>query len=304
MSTTGTSGSPPGAPGDSGAVAANTPISGEVSSAPGDTVGVAPAMEVVEEREPGRKDGSFLAWLRESVLVVALALALSLVVKTFLLQAFYIPSASMEDTLLKGDRVIVSKLTPSPFDLKRGDVVVFEDPAHWLEPQVQPQRSLLGTATHDLLTFVGLLPNDSGNHLIKRVIGLPGDRVVCCGSDGRLVVNGTPVEETYLKPGDVPSTMRFSITVPTGRVWVMGDHRSDSGDSRFHDNGKGTTGSVPVGLIVGRAVIVVWPLHDVQWLSRGSGTFDSVPAPKPAAKATTRSAPRQSPRPSSGATTR
>src|SRR5450759_1911094 len=117
--------------------------------------------------------------LLESVIVICLALLLSLIVKTWLMQAFYIPSESMENTLLKGDRVIVNKLVPAHFDLKRGDVIVFVDPDHWLPAQVPVERTPLAAAVRTTLTFVGLLPTDEGNHLIKRVIGLPGDHVVC-----------------------------------------------------------------------------------------------------------------------------
>jgi signal peptidase I len=214
-----------------------------------------------------------------------MALLLSLIVKTWLLQAFYIPSGSMEDTLVKGDRVIVSKLTPGPFDLHRGDVVVFEDPDHWLDPVVPAQRSPIGAAIHSTLTFVGLLPSDEGNHLIKRVIGLPGDHITNDGQGGPLKVNGVAVNEPYLKPGDSPSLQAFDITVPAGRVWVMGDHRSDSSDSRFHPlGGDGSQGSVPERLIVGRAVTVVWPLSDWSWLGEPSATFAKVPAAQSSGK--------------------
>ena len=222
--------------------------------------------------------------LKEAAIVVGMALVLSLVVKTWLMQAFYIPSGSMENTLVSGDRVIVSKLTPGPFELERGDVVVFEDPANWLGEPPQLQRSPIGAAIHDGLTFVGLLPTDEGNHLIKRVIGLPGDHVVCCDDQHRVTVNGQPLDEPYLKPGDAPSRQEFDITVPAGRVWVMGDHRSDSSDSRFHDNGDGgRTGSVPEDKIVGRAISVVWPVADWSWLSRPEATFDKVPPPQTSA---------------------
>ncbi|HEY5248441.1 MAG TPA: signal peptidase I, partial [Dermatophilaceae bacterium] len=199
--------------------------------------------------------------LRESVVVIALALLLSLIAKTWLMQAFYIPSISMEDTLLVGDRVIVNKLVPARISLNRGDVIVFEDPDHWLPPPVQVQRPPILRALNTTLVFVGLLPNDGSSHLIKRVIGLPGDHVVCCDKNKLLTVNGVAVTEPYLFPGDQPSREAFDITVPAGRVWVMGDHRSASGDSRPHDESSGgVKGSVPESLITGRAVALVWPL--------------------------------------------
>ncbi len=221
------------------------------------------------------------AAIRETVIVVALALVLSLVVKTWLVQAFYIPSGSMEDTLVRGDRVIVNKLVPGVVPLQRGDVVVFEDPGQWLPPSTTTTSSgpVLG-AVQRALEFVGLMPSASEDHLIKRVIGLPGDHVTCCDPQNRLVVNGIPITEPYLKPGDVPSSMAFSITVPAGRIWVMGDHRSNSEDSRFHDPaGDGSQGSVPITKVTGRAVAIVWPLADVGWLSRPAETFATVPEP-------------------------
>jgi signal peptidase I len=223
------------------------------------------------------RQGTVAPLLRESLIVVALALLLSLIVKTWLLQAFYIPSGSMENTLLLGDRVIVNKLVPAPISLRRGDVVVFEDPNHWLPPPIPVERSAVPKAINATLTFVGLLPSDEGNHLIKRVIGLPGDHVVCC-SNKQLTVNGVPLTEPYLFPGDDPSREPFNIRVPAGRLWVMGDHRSDSADSRPHDEGSGgSKGSVPESLVVGRAITVVWPLNHWSWLANPSETFAKVP---------------------------
>jgi signal peptidase I len=230
-----------------------------------------------EAPQPGPL-GMVTAAVREVVVVVVMALVLSFVVKTWLLQAFFIPSGSMEDTLLVGDRVIVSKLTPGPVDLEHGDVVVFQDPGDWLELTPPVERSGLSGAIHDGLVFVGLLPAESEDHLIKRVIGLPGDHVVCCSANRKLTVNGAEITEPYLKPGDVPSSMNFDITVPAGHVWVMGDHRSDSEDSRFHDpSGTGKDGSVPIDDITGRAVAIVWPLNRAGWLSDHEETFADVP---------------------------
>lgn len=223
------------------------------------------------------------AAVKEVALVLVMAMVLSFVVKTWLLQAFYIPSGSMENTLLVGDRVVVSKLTPSPVDLERGDVVVFEDPGDWLGDGVPvAERTGVAGTVHDVLVFVGLLPSESEDHLIKRVVGLPGDRVACCDAQGRLTVNGVPVDEPYVHTGDVPSSMTFDITVPADRVWVMGDHRSDSEDSRFHDPaGDGTDGSVPIDRVTGRAVAVVWPFTRFAWLSDYPAAFARVPSAAP-----------------------
>ena len=243
----------------------------------------APGDEPGDERRRATRRHGIGAMLgaagREFVIVVGMALVLSFVVKTWLLQAVYIPSGSMEDTLVLNDRVIVSKLTPGPVDLKRGDIVVFADPGGWLDVMPKAEHGPVVTAVRQGLMFVGLLPDDAENHLIKRVIGLPGDRVRCCDEGERLTVNGAPLLEPYLKPGDAASSQDFDITVPQGSVWVMGDHRSDSSDSRFHDpSGTGADGSVPQSLIVGRAVALVWPLDHLTWLSNPETTFAKVPA--------------------------
>src|SRR6476469_7760616 len=233
------------------------------------------------DEKPRGFGGTLLAGIKELVIVIVLAMALSFVVKTWLFQAFYIPSGSMENTLVKDDRVIVSKLTPGPFELKRGDVVVFEDPGTptpWLG-SLGDTHSTVGGPFHDALVFVGLLPEDSENHLIKRVIGLPGDHVQGDGGTGKIKVNGVEITEPYIKPGDYPSEgKKFDITVPQGRIWVMGDHRSDSSDRRWHDDGTGTTGSVPMDKVVGRALFVVWPIDHVTWLGVPERTSSAVPA--------------------------
>ena len=242
------------------------------------------------EAEPQRSflDG-VLAAVKELVIVVVLAMVLSFIVKTWLFQAFYIPSGSMENTLVPDDRVIVSKLTPGPFALRRGDVVVFEDPMKptpWLAGVTNP--SDVGGPVHDVLVFVGLLPEDAENHLIKRVIGLPGDHVQADGKSGKIKVNGVEVTEPYIKPGDLPSQGKaFDIVVPPDHVWVMGDHRSDSSDSRYHDAplNNGTDGSVPMNKLVGRALFIVWPIDHVTWLGVPSRTFEKVPEPSTATSA-------------------
>ena len=224
----------------------------------------------------------FAAAAREFVLIVVGALIVSSILRAFVGQMFIIPSESMENTLLVGDRVVVEKLT----DVKRGDVVVFEDPGGWLGPEESGQkRGSVGR----FFEIVGLLPDSSHGHLIKRLIGMPGDKVACCDEKGRLLVNGQPLDETsYLYPGDAPSQMEFQVTVPAGHVFVMGDHRSASGDSRVHlsdvdanGNNPGDAAFVPMDKVTGRAVLVVWPAG--RWGKLGvPDTFKAVPAPGPA----------------------
>lgn len=231
-----------------------------------------------EERGFGARLG---AAVKELVVVLAMALALSFVVKTFLVQAFFIPSESMEETLLVGDRIVVSKLSPGPFEIDRGDIVVFDDPGDWLEPTTETDRGAVLNALRGGLMFVGLLPDTSEGHLIKRVIGLPGDKVQCCDAEGRLLLNGEPIDESaYLAPGVGEEQQEFNITVPKGRLWVMGDNRGDSSDSRFHDpSGNGSDGSVPTDLVVGKAVVTVWPFDRMGSLSDHDEVFSEVPDP-------------------------
>ncbi|GAA3596093.1 hypothetical protein GCM10022223_09100 [Kineosporia mesophila] len=213
--------------------------------------------------------------VREVFLVLLIALGLSLLIKTYLMQAFFIPSSSMENTLQVGDRVLVSKMTPGPFTLNRGDIVVFQDPGGWLPASEKtPASSPTVERVHSALMFVGLMPSDADNHLIKRLIGLPGDKVVCCDKQGRVTVNGTPVDEPYVKTGSAPSEDEFTVTVPADHVWVMGDNRGDSADSRYHrDNADGT---VPIDNVVGVAFARVWPLKRMSPLTNPSEVFDAV----------------------------
>ncbi len=165
-------------------------------------------------------------------------------------------------------------------------MVVFEDPGGWLGAEESGQkRGSVGR----FFEVVGLLPDSSHGHLIKRLIGMPGDKVACCDAKGRLLVNGQPLDETsYLYPGDAPSAMDFQVTVPAGRVFVMGDHRSASGDSRVHLSDTGADGGapgdaafVPMDKITGRAILVVWPASNFGKLGRPDA-FEAVPAPGPA----------------------
>jgi signal peptidase I len=194
--------------------------------------------------------------LRETAIIVVSALVLSVLVRTFLVQAFYVPSESMENTLLPSDRILASKVTTRFAGVHRGDVVVFKDPGGWLPPVVK--RGGAASIVREGLTFIGLLPSDSGEDLVKRVIGLPGDRVQCCDAKGRIVLNGVPLDEaSYVKPGDTTDQVRFDVTVPAGSVFVMGDNRSNSRDSRYHL--EQNSGGVPIDNVVGKVTVIVWP---------------------------------------------
>lgn len=192
---------------------------------------------------------------RIALIILATALALALI-RSLLVQSFVVPTASMQPTVQPGDRVLVSRLAYRTGEIKRGDVIVF-DGAGVFEPDLAPARSSLVSVGRAVAKAFSL-PIGSQDYL-KRVIGLPGDRVICCDTQGRISVNGSPVNEPYLNPGDDQRDVPYSVVVPPGRLWVLGDHRGDSADSRSHlgDPGGGT---VPVGRVVGRVVGVYWPL--------------------------------------------
>lgn len=201
--------------------------------------------------------------LREFVTVVGTALILSVLVRTFLIQAFYVPSASMEDTLLRDDRIIVSKITTRFTGIERGNVVVFHDPNHWLgEGYPDPYGSGLGR----ILQTVGILPSNTGNDLVKRVIGVGNDTVECCTVDGKISVNGEPLDESYIKDGSRTDQVSFKVIVPSGSVFVMGDNRANSEDSRFHLDAN--NGMVPLTDIVGRVTLKIWPLDRIGGIER------------------------------------
>jgi signal peptidase I len=202
----------------------------------------------------GRRKRSF--W-REFPVLVVVALLLAVVIKTYAIQAFFIPSGSMENTLEINDRVLVNKLVYDVRGIHRGDIVVFNGDGSW-DPGTPPRNTnfvvKFGQGFASMFGF-----GHPGDILIKRVIGLPGDKVACCDAQGRVTVNGVPLsEQSYLYPGDSPSEIRFNIVVPPGRLWVMGDHRLISDDSRNH-LGEPGGGTVPENAVIGRAFVIIWP---------------------------------------------
>ena len=205
--------------------------------------------------------------LRELPILIISALVLSIIVKTFFIQFFYIPSGSMENTLQVNDRVGVNKFGALFSDIKRGEVVVFRDPANWLSPNYD-DSSGIRKVIKDSLVFVGVLPDPSKQYLIKRVIGVGGDKVRCCGKDGRIEVNGVSINEPYIYEGDKPSDSEFEVEVPQGFIWVMGDHRGASADSRFHTDDP-NKGMVALDKVTGRATFIIWPFSNLAILEKG-----------------------------------
>jgi signal peptidase I len=189
---------------------------------------------------------------------IAISLGVVLLITTFLVKPFSIPSGSMENTLQIGDRVLVNRAVYRIRDIERGDVVVFDGSGRFVPAQVIPDRDPITGALVWVGQSFGLVTPDSTD-FIKRVIGVGGDRVTCCDADGRITVNGVPLQEDYLYPGDAPSLQPFDVEVPEGMLWVMGDHRSASADSRSHLGSPGG-GFIPEDVVVGRAMNVVWPL--------------------------------------------
>lgn len=198
--------------------------------------------------------------LRDILLWCVLPVLIVLGLRLFVFGLYAIPSGSMENTIMPGDRVITTHLSPRPIALRRGDIIVFKDPANWLANE---------GATHN------------SDRLIKRLIGLPGDTVECTGGGAPIVINGVPIDESaYLKPGVEPSRSAFSVTVPAGRLFVLGDNRANSADSRAHTN-DGAQGLVPVGDVEGVAFMRYWPLNRVGWLSAHHDVFRAVPSRTP-----------------------
>ena len=248
---------------------------------------LAPALSAKEEKKRRKKEKQALtlkqaqaegrvsewAWtqVRETGTIILYALIIAFVIKTFLIRGFYIPSGSMENTLQVNDRVFINVAGSYFNDPKRGDVVVFKDSQGWI-----PSGQKSSNPISDGLTFVGILPDTSSNYLVKRVIGLPGDTVESDGS-GKIKVNGVEITEPYLHPGSNPSDIPFKVTVPEGKYFMMGDHRDNSADSRFHiADGHAF---IPRDDIAGTVFVIALPLNHFGMLEDEKKVFDSVPNP-------------------------
>jgi signal peptidase I len=198
---------------------------------------------------------------RELLTIVVAAAVLTLLVKAFVVQVYRIPSGSMENTLQVGDRVLVNKVVYHFRGIARGDVIVFSGQDSWGPDAPPPSSDPVVRIFDDVLSGIGL--QDNQTYYIKRVIGLPGDHVACC-TDGKVTVNGVPLSEgSYVYPGNPPSSVKFSEVVPAGHLWVMGDHRSDSEDSRYNTGDPGG-GAIPENQVVGRAFLIIWPPSQIR----------------------------------------
>ncbi|KDA06199.1 signal peptidase I [Microbacterium sp. CH12i] len=239
-------------------------------------------IESAPDVPPKRRRG-FLVFLRDVLIIIVIAALVSFLVKTFVVRSFYIPSASMERTLLVNDRILVDELTPRWADYARGDIVVFEDPGGWLPPHVQkPAGPPLLEAIDSVLTLIGISSSDSEDHLVKRLIGLPGDHVVCCNALGQIEINGAPIDElSYLNlpEGDTAASNEpFDVTVPEGSLWVLGDNRDRSQDARAHQD-LPSGGFVPIDNVVGKAFLMTWPLNRIGTIDGHHDIFNGVPDP-------------------------
>lgn len=226
---------------------------------------------MTEQRGAGSQKRQLPVW-QESILLIVTAMVMAVVVKTFFLQAFYIPSESMEPTMRPDDKILVQKVSYWAGDVSRGDIVVFDDPGGWLD-EADSRRAT--NALQRGLEAVGLFP--TGGHLIKRVVGVGGDTVQCCDAAGKITVNGTALDEPYLLDETANRDQPFNITVPEGYLFVMGDNRNNSADSRAHLGDPGG-GFIAESSVVGKSWVRVWPVERIG-LIRGSDTFDEVANP-------------------------
>lgn len=234
-------------------------------------------MSQVDATQQAPRGRGVLRFLRDLAIILVVAFTVSFLLKTFLVRSFYIPSGSMEHTLEVNDRILVNQLVPQAVGVQRGDIVVFEDPGGWLSLPVST-RTATPSTIEQLLQMLGLAADTSTDYVVKRVIGTGGDRVECCDASGRVLVNGVPLDEPYIvipEGKSRASDLDFDVVVPEGSVWVMGDNRYSSRDSRYNQDQPGK-GFVDESEIVGRAFVLNWPFSRFGWLSNYPEVFTGV----------------------------
>lgn len=222
-----------------------------------------------------RRSSTTMRTALDYLVTITVAIVIAVLIKTFLVQPFYVPSGSMRPTLLEQDKILVSKLHPDLLDLDRGDVIVFEDPSDWVgahdpNAQLSPRQTV-----QKVLSFVGLTPDPSQKFLVKRLIGKPGDTVTCEQVGGPMSVNGTQLDESYISPDNGACQAVFSVTVPSGKLWVMGDNRFSSADSAYR-YARGQDAFIPKANVVGRAIVIMWPVNRWTVLDSGDAVFAPV----------------------------
>lgn len=233
----------------------------------------ATSAEAVEKQgsKKQKKPETFGQQVKEFLLIIFYALLIAFVLKSFIIRGFFIPSGSMLNTLEINDRVFVNVAGSMFGEAERGDIIVFEDTQNWM-----PESGVSQNPVRNALSFIGVLPDSSQNYLVKRVIGVGGDRVVCCDADGKITVNGQAIDEPYVREGVAPSEVPFDVIVPENSYFVMGDNRSNSADSRYHI--EQNTAFVNDSDVVGEVFVVAWPLDHFKFVRGDSEVFANVPA--------------------------
>ena len=258
------------------------PEEGKLSTAPS-------AVDSSEDptlRTPGRirrRRSGVLASVLDWTITIVVALLVAVLIKTFLVQPFFIPSASMHPTLLEEDKILVSKLHPGVLDLHRGDIIVFQDPGDWVGGNADRPLTA-GQQISKALSYVGLAPDPTENHLVKRLIGVGGDHIVCKERGGAMTINGVELDETYIVPGNGACQVSFDVKVPQGKLWVMGDNRFNSADSSEH-YARGEDPFVDESEVTGKAILLFLPLDHWSTLNGGEKVFEKVNNAEKAASA-------------------
>ena len=225
-----------------------------------------------DEEHGRRRSSTVMRTVLDYLVTITVAIVIAVLIKTFLVQPFYVPSGSMRPTLLEQDKILVSKLHPDLLSLERGDVIVFEDPSDWVGAPDPNAKLTVRQAAQKVLSVVGLTPDPSQRFLVKRLIGKPGDTISCSEVGGSMSVNGHELDEPYINADSGACQAVFSVTVPSGKLWVMGDNRFSSADSAYR-YARGQDAFIPESHVVGRAIVIMWPMNRWTVLNEADPAF-------------------------------